>query len=80
MAEEDKKQKLTGVMCPKCHKVIFGRDEDGCTVALGDREEKEMRTGRFTCWTPGCGQKIELQGKGGYKKSAWVPVDEFTER
>jgi hypothetical protein len=71
--------KIRGVMCPKCKEVIFGRDGDGCTVAQSREQEEQMSTGRFVCPTLGCGQKVELQGPGGYKGSHWVPVEQFTE-
>jgi hypothetical protein len=80
MAQEEKKLKITGVMCPKCKQVIFGRDEDGCTVVKDAEQEKQMGSGRYVCSTKGCGQKIELQGPGGYQGSHWVPVDEYTDR
>ena len=72
--------RVRGVKCPKCQQVIFGRDQDGCTVTTSAEQEKKMATGRFVCPTEGCGQKIEMQGPGGYKKASWVPVDEFTQR
>ena len=80
MADAEMKPKVTGVLCPKCKQVLFGRDEDGCTVVKDDAQEKAMGTGRYVCPTQDCGQKIEMRGPGGYKKSAWTPVDEFSER